>query len=1677
MSNFLVLLALSAIFHCHCVDFVARTQRGIALITLDEDSFEAESTLLVPSIPEELSVLLAVDTSGTCYFTLRNHLYSLAVDNSTTNDLGRIGYGLEEAPSSIAFDWVTRKIFISLSGVGHDSSARVYACSLTDATNCAVIIHENLDYLHSLCLDPLEGNMYWLNGVTNCIEKSFMNGQHHDKHPYSEQIVSSSKDVTYSSLALDLSSRRIYFVRTQRKSSQIWYCELYRRESCVELFDTDPIQFFTVYKSYFIWSTSYHGELIVCDKSDCSNSYRTVGDIRGVESLVVLDPSVQPDRINPNPCSQNNGGCSHFCLLLNFHPWSQCSCPVGIRLMDDGRTCDPRGIDKILFISAVSGIYQISLDTTDFTPKQVLFEGLNNDGFSRKFYDIDFDPIERKIYWIDASLGQIRRCSVNGSSAEDVLAIPNSVRVFRLDYLARNIYWIDAGLNRIYVTRLDTTHTRVIVAQAFSKLQTMALDLRNRHIYFSDNRVGRSHIDRCDLDGGNRTRIVTLSPYAWLNGIAVDSENYRLYWTEGNYSVVRTAFLNGTGEVVIGPASLKLPQPYAISTLGEELFCNSLAGRALMRISANEETGALTANVIESSIYGPIGLVAVSLHSTIPNVSNCLRLRCMHLCVVSADGLPKCMCSTGFELMSDQRMCRKPSAYFVILQQNVADISRASLEKPINFDSLDIVNITEAPITADIDQRGNYIVYGYSSSVTGYIKRASFTGAISETVINDPTLAGMHSLSVDWISRNIYWSNPLRGRIEVCDHSGKYRRTIASHFIKPTSLVVHPLAGAVFFVNELANVTIRRMPLNGDIAGGTDIVGDLASVRSLAIDFRKDLLYWTELDDFTTRISVSKLSGLYRELLYVGTDQSPYRLFHFNHRLYYSDTRQNSIGFYNGRELVTLHENVANVTALMIHHGRATSDSNPCTYELSDCPQLCLATSRTERLCLCSDHFTFDQYSLLCKAPDNIIVAGSEEGFVVMNLRRLPDQSLSYQEDPMVPFMLSSVGLPYSIAMDTGSRLIFWIDAKDPSRIKYSRLTFPAKTFVFSERYNCSIFHSLAMDENGRALYASCHSRAGIGYVYVFRVKDTHSSPLELIGKVVSGTEVSMATGHAPVPRDITVLPQSNYLFYVDVSPFLPSPAIIQCQLDGRKCEAWLSKDLWPGTRIYVDPAYLRLFYTCPSGIWSRDVGVVSSNVRHHFVSSVANDYSVAPLDETAMLVAQISSSSSTIIELPLNTTVDLPRTTSVLQRFIGISSRVCREASCSHLCRFLRDSKQKYECMCPLGYAISSENPSMCLPNVPCASWEFACDDGQSCIHSAKKCDRVPDCADGSDESPSLCRNVGPDRWPCDDSASTIDRMLLCNGQVDCEDGSDERHCRCPSPASDLDCGAFPLMIGGECVKRRLMCDGFPDCENGADENPKMCANYPDLSGRFQSSPEWIYILFLGFVILICTIIILFCCFRNYPLCGNGRVDANSSIHQLRGSGVAEASILLPPHAQMGTQVEVALRTYSVVTSTNSSYPALPPPNSSRSLSRSSGSRNRSDVKDIPLNRFYAPPPSAASLSTYGVVKPAEVRISTMNNRQRPRRKKLSSPPPSYTQLENPTISSSVAGLMSCRPQMSSTPKSRHGSTPQSSRQMGITPRGTPSRLSSAEYLEQPHRPPSSSSLSSHSSDDALMI
>jgi hypothetical protein len=52
-----------------------------------------------------------------------------------------------------------------------------------------------------------------------------------------------------------------------------------------------------------------------------------------------------------SPCSVNNGGCSHLCLLASGGNYS-CACPTGVVLLSDQKTCeDGKEFARIKFYS------------------------------------------------------------------------------------------------------------------------------------------------------------------------------------------------------------------------------------------------------------------------------------------------------------------------------------------------------------------------------------------------------------------------------------------------------------------------------------------------------------------------------------------------------------------------------------------------------------------------------------------------------------------------------------------------------------------------------------------------------------------------------------------------------------------------------------------------------------------------------------------------------------------------------------------------------------------------------------------------------------------------------------------------------------------------------------------------------------------------------------------------------------------------------------------------------------------------------------------------------------------------------------------------------------------------------------------------------------------------------
>ena len=82
-------------------------------------------------------------------------------------------------------------------------------------------------------------------------------------------------------------------------------------------------------------------------------------------------------------------------------------------------------------------------------------------------HGVEIDPVLEKVYWLDEAPNRIRRASLDGSNAEDVITKdvfqPRDVVV---DPLGRKVYWSDAELSEIRRANLDGSNVEVVLAKA-----------------------------------------------------------------------------------------------------------------------------------------------------------------------------------------------------------------------------------------------------------------------------------------------------------------------------------------------------------------------------------------------------------------------------------------------------------------------------------------------------------------------------------------------------------------------------------------------------------------------------------------------------------------------------------------------------------------------------------------------------------------------------------------------------------------------------------------------------------------------------------------------------------------------------------------------------------------------------------------------------------------------------------------------------------------------------------------------------------------------------------------------------------------------------------------------------------------------------------------------------------
>lgn len=955
--------------------------------------------------------------------------------NNRTTKL--INSGLEK-PDGIAIDWYTDKIYWT-----DGEMMRIEVISL-EMRYRKVLFWSELDQPRAIALVPHKQLMIWTDwGDSPCIERASMDGAQNTR------VTLVNDDIYWpNGITVDLEHELIYWVDGKLLFIDVMNLDGSNRKRVVKNLEYPQSITFSNNKLY--WTDWKLTEILSYDIT----SNLTFMSIKPPDVPIAVrawDSNVQP--YGYNPCQNNNGNCSHLCLLSTKPQGFSCACPTGIKLISSTQCAD--GPQDMLFLVQRTQISRISLDSLDFTSFALPLDKIRN------AIAIDFDPVEQFIYWTDAEIKAIRRGRMDGTGQMDIATTevghPDGLAI---DYMARNVYWTDPIKDRIEVCRLDGSSRKVIIHDDLEDPRAIALAPTLGWMFWSDWTDVRPKIERANLDGTERVVLIS-DNLGWPNGIALDIETQKIYWCDAKKRKIEEISMNGSGrrEVLGGE---RIAHVFGLSILGEYLYWTDWQRRSIER--ANKINGSDQLVVVDQ-FPDVMGLKVTRLNE-INGTSRCSLNNggCSNLCFNRHTDYV-CRCSIDQELQRDLKTCYTPEAFLLFShweERKSKVIGRISMD--FNYGNHNHIII---PFKNVVDLHGldmhvaDKRIY-WTNQKKKCVMRAFINGSDIQRVV-ESSLIQPDGIAVDWIAQNIFWTDSEANRIEVSRLDGTSRRILLwKGVIEPKYIVLEPVRGYMYWT-EIAADSIKRAAMDGSEIG--TIINDANQATGLTIDTVTHRLYWA-CKAKRGVIESADWDGQNRNnLISLGADHIINAITIYDKYLFWSDYTTGDlhrIDKVTGQNDTLIHTGLQYMDNLLAFNPSRQIGSNPCSINNGNCSHLCLALPAPRIMtCACTTHFKLDVDNRTCVAPRNFFIFSQKTTFG----RLIPDS----MDSPDAPIPVSENGKNIrAISYDPLTQYIYWIEAKS-HHIKMSNLT---HSQIFID--NGPNPYDLALDPVGRVLYWTC---------------------------------------------------------------------------------------------------------------------------------------------------------------------------------------------------------------------------------------------------------------------------------------------------------------------------------------------------------------------------------------------------------------------------------------------------------------------------------------------------------------------------------------------------------------------------------------------------------------------------
>ncbi|KAK3092564.1 hypothetical protein FSP39_004468 [Pinctada imbricata] len=285
-------------------------------------------------------------------------------------------------------------------------------------------------------------------------------------------------------------------------------------------------------------------------------------------------------------------------------------------------------------------------------------------------------------------------------------------------------------------------------------------------------------------------------------------------------------------------------------------------------------------------------------------------------------------------------------------------ISKVTLDQDSGAGERIRYNTDELVVALDTDCSDD--MFYWTDAMGGTIKASKLDGSDATTIVTG--LNSPEGIAIDYVSRNMFWTDSELDVVEVSRLNGTYRkRLFDSDMVNPRAIVVNPQRGKIYWTDWHRGAP-RIESANMD---GTDrkvfVNDDLGLPNGLAIDLYTQQVCWG--DAGVQRIECMREDGVGRRVI---TDAAPYpfSLVSSGRNFYWSDWSMEGVlssdsGGNLAEEMLQLpvggNGRLYGLTMVSTQCPRVT---NACARDNGGCRYLCLPTPNGGRTCSCPDDIT-----------------------------------------------------------------------------------------------------------------------------------------------------------------------------------------------------------------------------------------------------------------------------------------------------------------------------------------------------------------------------------------------------------------------------------------------------------------------------------------------------------------------------------------------------------------------------------------------------------------------------------------------------------------------------------------------------------------------------------------------